>query len=56
MSFRLAGCPPLTRELSVATVTGKELSPSERSFVATLTRCCAKSASFAESCVGAPTG
>ena len=56
VSFRLAGCPPLTRELSVATVTGKELSPSERSFVATLTRCCAKSASFAESCVGAPTG
>jgi LysR family transcriptional regulator, low CO2-responsive transcriptional regulator len=51
-SFRIAGIPPLTRVLSVASVAGRDLSPAEQSFVATLTRCCEKSASFAESCVG----
>jgi molybdate transport repressor ModE-like protein len=51
-SFRLAGLPPLTRRLSVASVAGRELSPAERGFLATLTRCCANSARFAESCVG----
>lgn len=55
-SFRVAGLPPLTRVLSVATVVGREPSPAERGFVATLTRCCAKSASFAEACVGAAPG
>lgn len=53
-SFRLADTAPLLRELSVATIAGRELSPSELGFVATLTRCCAKRATFAESCVGVP--
>ena len=53
-SFRLAGRPPMLREFSIARVAGKALAPSERGFVATLTRCCAKSADYAESCVGAP--
>ena len=52
-SFRIAGLPPLTRVLSVAVAAGRDLSPAEEGFVATLTRCCEKSASFAESCVGA---
>jgi LysR family transcriptional regulator, low CO2-responsive transcriptional regulator len=51
-SFRIAGLPPLRRALSVASVVGRDLSPAEQSFVSTLTRCCAKSAIFAESCVG----
>lgn len=51
-SFRVAGLPPLTRVLSVAWVVGRDLSPAEQGFVATLKRCCAKSVSFAESCVG----
>jgi len=54
VSFRLAGRPPLRRAFSIARLAGKALSPSERGFVATLTRCCAKSADYAESCVGAP--
>jgi len=51
--FRLAGRPPLRRMLSVAHLAGRPLSPSEQAFLATLTRCCAKSASYAEACVGA---
>jgi molybdate transport repressor ModE-like protein len=51
--FRIRGLP-LTRRFSVATLTGRELSPAERSFVETLTRCCAKSAEYAEACVGRP--
>jgi molybdate transport repressor ModE-like protein len=50
--FRLAGRPPLRRNFFVARPTGRELAPSEREFVATLTRCCAKSATYAEACVG----
>src|ERR671938_475304 len=42
VSFRLAGRPPLRRHFSVARLAGRPLSPAERSFVATLTRCCAK--------------
>ena len=53
-SFRIAGVAPITRTLNVATVAGRELSPAEQGFVATLTRCCARSLSFAESCLGAP--
>ena len=53
-SFRIAGAAPITRTLNVATVAGRELSPAEQGFVATLTRCCARSLSFAESCLGAP--
>ena len=52
-SFRLAGRLPLRRHFSVARLAGRPLSPGERGFVATLTRCCAKSAAYAESCVGA---
>ena len=53
-SFRLGGRPPLRRQFSVARISGRPLSPAERGFLATLTKCCAKSAEFAESCVGAP--
>jgi molybdate transport repressor ModE-like protein len=41
--FRLAGRPPLRRRFSVAHLAGRALSPSERAFVATLTRCVRKS-------------
>ena len=51
-SFRLLGRPPLTRHFSVARLAGRPLSPAERGFVATLTRCCAKQAEYAASCVG----
>ena len=51
--FRIRGLL-LTRRFSVATLAGRELSPAERSFVATLARCCAKSAEYAEACVAAP--
>lgn len=50
--FRIAGVPPITRPLSVATAAGRELSPAESTFVGTLTRCCATSTSFADACVG----
>lgn len=50
-SFRLAGRPPLRRHFSVARLSGRPPSPAERAFVETLTRCCAKQATYAESCV-----
>jgi molybdate transport repressor ModE-like protein len=53
-AFRVHGIAALTRHFSVATLSGHELSPAERGFVATLTRCCAKSAEFANACLGAP--
>jgi LysR family transcriptional regulator, low CO2-responsive transcriptional regulator len=52
-SFRLRGRPPLRRHFSIATLAGRPLSPSEQGFVATLTRCCAKSAAYAKACVAA---
>jgi molybdate transport repressor ModE-like protein len=52
-SFRLRGRPRLRRDFSIATLAGRPLSPSERGFVGTLTRCCAKSAAFAKACVAA---
>ena len=52
-SFRLAGRPPLRRRFSIARVAGRPPSPSERAFVATLTRCCAKRPDYAAACVGA---
>jgi LysR family transcriptional regulator, low CO2-responsive transcriptional regulator len=52
-SFRLHGGPPILRNFSIARLTGRPLSPAEKGFVETLTRCCAKSATYAESCVGA---
>jgi molybdate transport repressor ModE-like protein len=51
--FRLGGRPPLARHFSVARLVGRPPSPAELSFVATLTRCCAKQAEFAAACVGA---
>jgi molybdate transport repressor ModE-like protein len=52
-SFRLAGRPPLVRNFSVARIAGRPLSPAERSFIETLTSCCAKQADYAAACVGA---
>lgn len=50
-SFRLAERPPLLRHFSVARPAAHPLSPAERAFVATLTRCCSANASYAEHCV-----
>ena len=47
-SFRLAGRPSLLRHFSVARLAGRPFSPAESSFVATLTRCCAKQQDYAE--------
>jgi len=52
-TFRLRGRPPIRRDFSIATLAGRPLSPSELGFVATLTRCCAKSAAYAKACVAA---
>jgi molybdate transport repressor ModE-like protein len=49
--FRLAGRPPLERNLYVARLARRPLSPSERGFVSTLTRCCSKSQAYAAGCV-----
>jgi LysR family transcriptional regulator, low CO2-responsive transcriptional regulator len=51
-AFRLAGRPPIGRTLDVARLVRRPSTPSERGFVATLTRCCAKTAEFAAACVG----
>jgi len=51
--FRLRGRPPIRRDFSIATLAGRRLSPSEQGFIATLTRCCAKSAAYAKACVAA---
>lgn len=50
-AFRLAGSPPLERTLSVARLARRPLTPGERGFVATLTRCCAKNEAYAARCV-----
>jgi molybdate transport repressor ModE-like protein len=50
-SFRLAGRPRIERRLYVARLARRRPSPSERGFVTTLTRCCAKSADFGAACV-----
>jgi DNA-binding transcriptional LysR family regulator len=49
-AFRLPG-RPLTRELHVARLARRPLSPSERGFVEALTRCCAKNEAYAAGCV-----
>jgi molybdate transport repressor ModE-like protein len=51
-SFRLVGRAPIERQLYVARLARRPLSPSERGFIATLKRCCAKSSDFAAACVG----
>lgn len=50
-SFRLHGHPKIERQLYVARLARRRASPSERGFVETLTRCCAKSADYAAGCV-----
>jgi molybdate transport repressor ModE-like protein len=50
-SFRLAGRARIMRTLNIARLARRPPSPSERGFVATLTRCCAKSADYASACV-----
>jgi molybdate transport repressor ModE-like protein len=52
-AFRLRGRPPIRRDFSIATLAGRPLSPSEQGFIATLTRCCAKSAAYSKACVAA---
>lgn len=49
--FRLRGQPRIERRLFVAYLARRPLSASERRFVSTLTRCCAKNEDFAASCV-----
>ena len=50
-SFRLAGRPTIDRRLHIARRAGRRQSPSERGFIATLSRCCGKRADFAAACV-----
>ena len=52
-SFRLAGKPRIERSLCIARLARRPLTPSERGFIATLTRCCAKNAEFAAACIKA---
>jgi molybdate transport repressor ModE-like protein len=53
--FRIDGRDPIRRRFSIAHLAGRPPSPSERAFVTTLTRCCAKTAEFATACVAART-
>jgi DNA-binding transcriptional LysR family regulator len=50
-AFRIAGRPSLARRLYIARLAQRPLSPSERGFLETLTRCCGKSAEYAAACV-----
>jgi LysR family transcriptional regulator, low CO2-responsive transcriptional regulator len=50
-SFRLSGQPRIERRLYVARLARRPLSPSERGFIDTLKRCCAKNADFSAACV-----
>lgn len=50
-SFRIAGRPRIERDLYVARLARRPLSPSERGFVTTLTQCCAKSEDYAASLI-----
>jgi molybdate transport repressor ModE-like protein len=45
---------PIVRDLHVARLARRGLSPGERRFVDTLSRCCAKSEAYAEACVASP--
>jgi molybdate transport repressor ModE-like protein len=49
--FRIAGGPRLERNLHIARLARRDLTPSERGFVETLTRCCTTSAKYAAACV-----
>ena len=48
---RSAVAEEIERRLYVARLVRRPLSPSERGFITTLTRCCAKNSEFAEACV-----
>lgn len=50
-SFRMSGRPRIERALNIARLARRPPTPSERRFVETLTRCCAKSAEYAAACV-----
>jgi DNA-binding transcriptional LysR family regulator len=50
-SFRISGQPRIERRLYVARLARRPLSPSERGFITTLKRCCARNADFAAACV-----
>jgi molybdate transport repressor ModE-like protein len=54
--FRIAGQRPLERTLSVARLARRPLTPSEKGFVATLTRCCTKNEAYAAACVAGASG
>jgi len=49
--FRIAGRPALERDLHVARLARRPFTPSERVFVETLTRCCAKNERYSVACV-----
>ena len=49
--FRIAGRPALERNLHVAHLARRPLTPSEGAFVETLTQCCSKSETYATACV-----
>ena len=51
-TFRIAGRPPLERNLHIARLARRPFTPSERGFVETLTRCCLKNEAYAADCVG----
>jgi molybdate transport repressor ModE-like protein len=53
-SFRIAGREPLRRQFVVVSLAGRELTPAEQRFLATLWKCCSKSSAYAESCVVPP--
>lgn len=49
--FRIAGRPRVERSLHVAQLARRPLSPSERGFVETLSRCCTKTEAYAAGCI-----
>jgi molybdate transport repressor ModE-like protein len=53
-SFRIAGREPLRRHFLVVRLAGRELTPAEERFLATLWRCCSKTATYAASCAVPP--
>ena len=53
-SFRLAGRAPLRRCINVVRLAGRELTPAEERFLATLWRCCSRTAAYAAACVVPP--
>jgi DNA-binding transcriptional LysR family regulator len=50
-SFRIAGRNPLQRHFMVVRLAGRELTPAETRFLATLANCCARNSAYSEACV-----